>query len=197
MVINGIANHRKVFLNSEICGKMNKPKNDSFNRIVLLIALQLFAVNILVAQNLKEALGGVKTNFQIFSDTIDLKVSNQIIILKAEKKHDQYADTYSGYGWGYGYQSFHLEFITKKNIKVDTFRFQKGRANEIKLELVFYDSNNTILASASIPFDQVDVFNNSSKADSPFFYSIDLIDIPIVLLDKTSKIGMIKKVASR
>jgi len=57
LVIYGIANHRKVFLNSEIYGKMNQPKNDSFNRIVLLIALQLFDVNILLAQNLKVALG--------------------------------------------------------------------------------------------------------------------------------------------
>jgi hypothetical protein len=155
----------------------------------------LFVVNILVAQNLKESLGGIKTNFQILSDTVDLKVSDQIIILKAEKKYGANSDF--GYGWGYGYQSFHLEFITYKNIKVETFEHRAGRNNESKLDLVFYDSTNAILASTTIPYDYVDLLNNLSLADGPFFYSIDLIDIPTVLLDKTSKIGMIKKVSSK
>lgn len=162
----------------------------------LLIAIQLlFVVNLLGAQNLKESLGGTKTNFQIFSDTVDLKASDQILILKAEAKHE--ADATFGYGWGYGYQSFHLEFITKKNINVETFKYRTGRDNESRLELQFYDSENNMLASTSIPFDSVDLFNNSSIDGSPFFYSIDLIDIPIVLLDKTAKISMTKKVVGK
>ena len=165
------------------------------NKGILLIAIQLFVVNVLVAQNLKESLGSTKTNFQIFSDTVDLKVSDQIIILKAEKKSN--SDATFGYGWGYGYQSFHLEFITNKDIKVETFKYRTGRDNEEKLDLVFYDSANIILATTTIPFDYVDILNNTSITDGPFFYSIDLIDIPIVLLDKTSKIGMIKKVSNK
>ncbi len=162
---------------------------------VLLISIQLFVVNILGAQDLKESLGGIKTNFKIVSDTVDLCVSDQIIILRAEKKH--YGDASSGYGWGYGYQSFHLEFMAKKEIKVETFKFKPSRDNESKLELTFYNSENGILASTSVPFDQVDALSNPTTSDRLFFYSIDLIDIPVVLLEKTSKIDMIKKVSSR
>lgn len=72
-----------------------------------------------------------------------------------------------------------------------------GRDNGSKLKLIFYDSNNNELASISIPFDYVDLYNNLSIINSPFFYSIDLIDIPIVLLDKTDKIDMIKMVGSK
>lgn len=162
---------------------------------ILLIAAYLFSVNILGAQNLKESLGGIKTNFLIYSDTVDLKVSDQMIILRAERKSA--SDSNFGTGWGYGYQSFHLEFITKKNIIIESYKFRTGRDNEMKLELIFYDSNNSVLATSSIPYYDIDLCNNSSIIDSPFFYSIDLIDIPIVLLDKTVKIGMIKKVAER
>ncbi|MGB8491882.1 MAG: hypothetical protein WCE64_12570 [Bacteroidales bacterium] len=162
---------------------------------ILLIAAYIFSVNILAAQNLKESLGGIKTNFQIYSDTVDLKVSDQIIILRAEKNY--YSDSNFGTGWGYGYQSFHLEFITKKNIKIENYKYRTLRDNENKLELIFYDSNNSVLATTSFPYDYVDLFNNSSIKDSPFFYSIDLIDIPVVLLDKTARIGMIKKVAKK
>lgn len=162
---------------------------------ILLIAAYLFSVNILGAQNLKESLGGIKTNFLIYSDTVDLKVSDQMIILRAERKSA--SDSNFGTGWGYGYQSFHLEFITKKNIIIENYKFRTGRDNGTKLELIFYDSNNSVLATSSIPYYDIDLYNNSSIIDSPFFYSIDLIDIPIVLLDKTVKIGTIKKVAER
>jgi hypothetical protein len=165
------------------------------HKTILLITVYIFSINILGAQNLKESLGGIKTNFQIYSDTVDLKVSDQIIIIRAEKKYD--SDSDFGTGWGYGYQSFHLEFITKKNIKIENYKFRTGRDNGTKLELIFYDSNNSVLATSSFPYDYIDLYNNSSIIDSPFFYSIDLIDIPIVLLDKTAKIGMIKKVAEK
>ncbi|MFZ2286709.1 MAG: hypothetical protein WAV93_06975, partial [Bacteroidales bacterium] len=66
-----------------------------------------------------------------------------------------------------------------------------------KLELIFYDSDKNVLATYACPYDHVDLFNNPEKEDSLYFYSIDLIDIPVVLLDKTAAIGMIKKVAVR
>ncbi len=165
------------------------------NKVILLVTVSMLSFNILGAQNIKESLGAVKTNFLIYTDTVDLKVSDQIIILRAEKQ--TYTDSNFGTGWGYGYQSFHLEFVTEKNIKVENYRFRTGRDNEDKLQLIFYDSKNSILATTSIPFNYVDLFNNSSITGSPFFYSIDLIDIPIVLLDKTAKIGLIKKVAKK
>lgn len=162
---------------------------------VIFIVLLLFVVNVLAAQSLSESLGGVKTHFQMVSDTVDLKVSDQIIILRAERKH--YGDSSFGYGWGYGYQSFHLEFITKEEIKVETFNFKVGRDNDSKLELMFYNAENEILAISSVPFEFVDVLSHPSIVDNSFFYSIDLIDIPFVLLEKTYKIGLTKKVSSK
>lgn len=162
------------------------------SKVALLILVQLFVANVLIAQSLKESLGGVKTSFHIFSDAIDLEASNQIIIIKAEKKHDQYADSFSGYGWGYGYQSFHLEFITNKDLTVKTYKRERGFSRENKLDLTFYDAENNVIASTTVPFDYVDLLRDTQKEGGPYFYSIDLIDIPVVLLDKTSKIDMVK-----
>jgi hypothetical protein len=164
-------------------------------KVIVLASVYMLSVSILGAQNISESLGAIKTNFRIYSDTIDLKVSDQIIILRAEKQ--TYSDSNFGTGWGYGYRSFHLEFITKKILKVENYHFRVGRDNENKLQLIFYDSNSSVLATISVPFNYVDLYNNSSITDSPFFYSIDLIDVPVVLLDKTAKINMIKKVAIR
>ena len=168
------------------------------NKTVLLVVLQLFVVNLLIAQkSLNESLGGIQTHFQIFSDSVDLKVSNQIIILKAEKKHDQYADSFSGWGWGYGYQSFHLEFETNEEIEVKPLHYEGIRKPESRFDLLFTDAENKVISSATIPVDYVDLLSNPKKEGDPYFYSIDLIDIPVVLLDKTSKINLVKRVPSR
>lgn len=162
---------------------------------MLIITISLLVINTLAAQNLKDALGGLKTNFQIFSDSVNLDASDQIIILKADKK--SYTDCQCGTGYGYGYQSFHLEFITKKQLVTKNFKFLIGRDNGDKIELVFYDANNNVLASPVFSFDIVDFYNNALIHNSPFFYSVDLVDIPIVLLSKTSKIDLIKKTAGK
>lgn len=163
-------------------------------RMALLIVFQLLLFN-LSAQDLEGSLGGVKTNFQIFSDANNLNPTNQIIIQRAEKK--SYSDASFGIGWGYGYQSFHLEFVADKNLTEKKFKFKAGRDNEDKLELTFYDSEDVVLATCILDFSAVNLLYNSSSEKSLFFYSIDLIDIPTVLLNKTTKINLTKNIAGK
>lgn len=154
-------------------------------KVVLFIVFQLLFINILGAQSLKESLGGVKTNFQIYSDTVDLKASDQIIISRAEVR------TYSE-GVSVAYQSYHLEFITKKDLIVDLLKYRTSIDKVSKLELSFYDLKNRRLTTIEIPSEYVNVFSNITNQDNQNFYSIDLIDLPIMLLDKTTKINMIR-----
>ncbi len=159
----------------------------------LLIAIYLLVINTAGAQNLKEALGGIKANFQIYSDSVNLDVNDEIIVLKAARKF--FSDCQCGTGYGYGYQSYHLEFITKKQLATKNTKYLIGRDNTDKIELKFYDANNVLLASPTFPFTIIDLYNNAAVKNSLFFFSIDLIDIPIVLLNKTSKIDLIRRVA--
>ena len=161
-------------------------------KLFLLIMFQLSLFNI-SAQNLENSLGGVKTNFQLFSDTTNLNPTNQIIIRRADKKSA--GDVSFGTGWGYGYQSFHFEFISNKNIIEKKYMYKAGRDNDDKLELTFYNSDNVVLATYLLDYSYVDLLYNSSSDRSQYFYSIDLINIPIVLLNETVKINLIKKVA--
>jgi len=162
-------------------------------KIILIAFILLSAIGI-QAQNLEQALGGVKTNFKLFSGTNDLNPASQMIILKAERNSDTNTDF--GTGWGYGYQSFHLEFVTSENLVEEKFRFKTGRDNDAKLGLTFYDSDEVILAYCQINFSDVDLLYDTNPGKTQYFYSIDLINIPIVLLNKTAKIDF-KKLSSR
>jgi hypothetical protein len=153
--------------------------------VILFIAINLFAINLLVAQSLSESLGSTKTNFQIVSDSTDLMVSDQIILLRAEKK--TYSDNYSG--WGYGYREFHLEFTSKKSI---VERYATSRSEKHQIKLTFYDSKGNLLTNITLPAEFLNQYTNSATDNTLFFYSLDLIDVPIVVLDKTKKLDITK-----
>ncbi len=163
-------------------------------KMILFVMFQLSLFNI-SAQNLEDSLGGVKTNFQLFSDTTNLNPMNQIIIQRAERK--SYGDFDFGTGWGYGYQSYHIEFVSGKNLAEKKFKYRAGRDNQDKLELTFYNAGNVVLATCLLNFYSVDLLYNSSSDKSLFFYSIDLVDIPIVLLNETVKINLTKHIANK
>lgn len=111
-------------------------------RIILIISIQLIFLN-LNSQDLIESLGGVKTIFQFTSDTVDLQVHDQCILLRATSENKE--DTYNGTGWAYGYQSYHLEFVTQRKLTTRLQKLKFGQMPHQKIELVLYDSNNKVL----------------------------------------------------
>jgi hypothetical protein len=153
-------------------------------KFLLVIALHLFVLQILCAQSVSESLGGIKTNFEIFTINTDLEVTEQIILLTTERY--TYINPQGEAGWGYGYQSFHLEFITKNEIK----EIQGDKNNRHNYRLSFIDNENVILFVVDLPNYSVNKYHNPDISISQFFYSIDLIDIPILLLDKTKRIDL-------
>lgn len=154
-------------------------------KVILLLIIQLFVINILSAQSLSESLGGTKTNFRIYSGPTELITSEQIIILRAEK--NTFSDLYAG--WGYGYRSFHLEFISNKNI----VEMQSDvKSERYKMKLTLYDADNKLLTTITLPSYYLNEYSNSSSEDALFIYSLDLIDIPVVILDNTKKIDIVK-----
>lgn len=172
--------------------------------LFLLLQCIVFSCN---AQSLTEELGGIKTNFQIVSDDEDLKVTDQFIIQRAEKKANHSSSTdinyssasgYSygyGYGYGYGYQSFHLEFIAHESYI--TKEIDHKNRNYNKLILTFYGANDVILGTRSWDRSDVDILFHLPGDSKHYFYSIDLIDVPMVLLSETAKIDIIRKVSDK
>ena len=162
--------------------------------LFLIIQLSVFNID---AQSLSESLGAVKTNFQIISDTKDLKVMDQFIIKRAEKKSYTRSFSEGGYGYGYGYQSFHLEFVTQETYIQKEFDHKEAKNNNDKLKLTFYDKSDKIIATYVLDFSVVDLKYELAFDKMRYFYSIDLIGIPIVLLDETVKIDLIKLVSDK
>ena len=153
-------------------------------KFIFVLALQLSVLLTLSAQSISESLGGIKTNFELSSVNTALEVTDQIIVLTAERL--SYINAVGEAGWGYGYQSFHFEFITQKEIK----EIQGDRNNRFKYRLTLIDHENVILFTTNLPNNSVKKYHNPDIADSKFFYSIDLIDIPVLLLDKTKRIDL-------
>ena len=141
------------------------------------------------AQQLYTGMGGIKTHFQIYSDTSNLNVTDQILIKQAEKK--SYIDWVNHAGYGYGYESYHLEFATNKDLFVENFKKRTGRDNEKKIKMIFMDSNHKELATVTRSFDSTNATSASQPENSCTFYSFDLINIPSLLLDKTAIINLI------
>ncbi|WP_027585631.1 hypothetical protein [Prolixibacter bellariivorans] len=164
-------------------------------KAILIIAIQLSVLSTLYAQSLSEQIGGIKTHFQLYSLTTNLDASEQMLVLRAETKH--YSDETYAAGWGFGYRSYHLEFITQKELNDQRLPYSIGKARYTRLKLTFYNANKDILASFMIPFERVDRQSNPSAKGGPFFYSIDLINIPLVLLGQTAAIDMVEMVANR
>ena len=82
--------------------------------------LLLCSSYLLLAQSISEQLGGIQVDFLITSDTFTLSEDEQILIQRAEANYSQSINVSGNYGagYGYGYQSFHLEFIAKKQISI-------------------------------------------------------------------------------
>ncbi|MDH5398797.1 MAG: hypothetical protein OEX02_11655 [Cyclobacteriaceae bacterium] len=159
--------------------------------LFVLTVISLLSFHHIPAQNLSDHLGAVKTNFQIYSDTTNLQVSEQILIKRAS--HDAYR-YYEGGGVGYGYEEYHLEFTVGKKINSENLwpgyleRFYQD--NRTICKLVFYDQFNNTLATKMVLF--VDQLFNPDETEF-YFYSIDLRDIPLVLLNKTVKINIVEQ----
>jgi len=159
---------------------------------ILLFTSSLIIMSNLNAQSLTESLGATKTNFKICSNTVDLETLNQIIVQSAEQKYSS--------EYGYGYQSFHLEFVSQNKItatKAELFEskelLQMASYNSgNKYLMTLYNSNDQVLLTTTIPLSSVDDFTNASMDNRLYFYSIDLIDIPIIVLDWTTKIDILK-----
>lgn len=150
---------------------------------ILVLHFFIYQVN---SQSISEKFGGTRTNFEVFSDTIDLKVTDQIVVLAAERKSYISADGYAG--WGYGYQSIHFEFITQTYL----LEFPTSGKKKNTYKLTFSDQDNVVLHTIFIPEYSVVKCSNPNISNSRIFYSIDLINTPILILDKTKRIEIEK-----
>ena len=150
-----------------------------FTSLSILICVPL----VVASQTATEILGGVITSYSITSDSVELNTSNQLLIRRAENYYDNSSES----SYGYGYQAFHLEFMSTKKIRV-----RKGigpRKQGFAIEL--YDEIGELLANIDLSDIDVAYVENLPKR-SIYTYSINLEKVPIVLFDHAVRINLIR-----
>ncbi|MEM1135798.1 MAG: hypothetical protein AAGI07_08150 [Bacteroidota bacterium] len=157
-----------------------------FNQFMMKYVFFLFVFQLifcdLKAQTITEKLGGVKTNFTLFSDGNPLQVSHQLVIRKGVGEFSYNTDS----SYGYGFEALFLEFISAKDIKhITKYRKQQRRAY---YQLTISSERNNINTHYELPISSVSSHANELVSENFFFYSFRLKNIPIILLDLTEKI---------
>lgn len=156
-------------------------------RTLLFFCFFLFT-HFLSGQQLLEKLDAVSTDFTFTLTNRPFVVTDQQVLKRANARS---VDP-EGNGGGYGYESYHLEFVTS-----DPGLITRERLNgftSIVFEnhtyyFTFYDKNDKLLLRRGIPLKAID--SSSDIVGEVYFYSLDLIDLPLTLLDITRRIDIV------
>lgn len=148
------------------------------------LSLTLFLLSGFVySQNLTEKLGGITTDFEIISDTNTLEVIDQVIIKRglSDSKRNISLTPEGVYAYGYGLQTYRLEFITPNElVKIEgryPDRYQYG--------LEFIDGNGYKLMEIRMTSENIISYLNEGNFN---IYSVNLQNIPLIVLNKTRTI---------
>jgi len=155
--------------------------------IRLLLIILTFSSTTIYSQSLTEKIGGIKTNFVIVSDTNRLKINDQAFFKRGLSKFSTEYSNYQegGYGYGYGLQTYRLEFIT-----TDEFNTIRGNDNKkIWYKLSLIGTDNTTLLQAYLDRTKILKYSNGSDLRT---ISINFQDIPLIVLDNTQVIKIEK-----
>ncbi|WP_219932507.1 hypothetical protein [Perlabentimonas gracilis] len=152
---------------------------------ILLLTFVVLAAGEVNAQSTIELLGRHETNFDFYSGSTNLEVSKQLIVKNAGRFYDYSYNADRGYGYGGGYETLRLEFETEKEIENTSKLIGQGH-----LTIDFVDVNGVILATIKFPKDRVALAFNADLSPSRKFYSVDLLDVPVLLLENTVRLNI-------
>ncbi len=151
-------------------------KNLYINRISKLLSLLILFLFLIPtntkAQSLSEQLGGIKTNFIICDKNGEQKILEQAIFKRASYGGSENSD--------YGMEALSLEF-TIANDKARKKQF--GEKLGIYHNISIHDSKNNIIYTSLTSHFSIHTVNTSINS-----YSLNLTNIPILILDKAHKI---------
>ena len=146
--------------------------------------LILFSTSSLVkAQTITPALDGYRPAFRISTDSMEMTVVDQVLIKRAVK--DYFFDRILDAAYGMGYEAWHWEFVTRQPILK---RNLKGKKESfVRLEL--YNRKEECIGRFDLPLDRLQS-TQSLSGQKIMTYSINLIDIPLILLDRTRRVDV-------
>ena len=156
-------------------------------KFLFFIFLLISTSSSIYAQSLIEKLGGVKTDFIFTSNSTDIKVIDQAIILRGFSNYNIQTNSSNSYGhaYGFGLQTFYLEFITTSELKI--FEKFKKKASRAIYDIKLYDKNDTLILNFGVLYSKS---KPSIKTSGITSYSINLIQIPLIIFDRVKTIDV-------
>ncbi|OAV45142.1 hypothetical protein [Lewinella sp. 4G2] len=135
----------------------------------------------LSAQPLSQQLGGIKTDFTIYFQSQQVEVLDQVVIKRGLSNYQYETDGIleHAYGFGYGLQTYRLEVMSPVDFEIEE------RRRKSHYRLVFFGEDGTKLLSRYLSRSHLFVLKGDVN-----FYSINLEDIPMLLLDNTASIDI-------
>lgn len=168
-----------------------KKASSIFSKLLAISLLMIISVNT-HTQTLIDKIGGVRTDFTITTDSLDMQVQSQAIVKRGvsdfEADWSGYWDGAYGIGYGYGLQTYHLEFSTDLKL-IEKFKYREGSKEIHYYYLVtLTDKNDNTLLVIELNLNSIKSVSNGEYLTT---YSLDLNEIPMILLDKTEKIDIV------
>lgn len=145
-------------------------------RAIIVLAVFALSGNNLFAQFSVEKFGGVKTDFEIYSEEGKLPIIAQAVVSDGPIG---LSDSYSTAVLG----KYSLEFATTSSIAQ---RYKESKLmRESIYEVVLIDANDKVLLFIELSQQQMRMVSNNKDLKT---YTLSLYHIPMILLEKTRKI---------
>jgi len=157
----------------------------------LLALLVLFSSYSTQAQTVSEKLGGVHCAFELYSDTTELDVRNQLLIGRANTESTYSSDDNSSSASALGYTEWHLEFVSRTKIGSRDRAYEERKNYRRHYHVQFTNSKGDIILSTYLGSDKIRLWAGESYTVPIYTYSIDLINLPLISLDDVEKMNIV------
>jgi hypothetical protein len=136
------------------------------------------------SQNLSQQLGAIPTQFEFTTSAEPLEITQQQIVKRAGRISN--SSTESAYGAGY--ETYRLEIQLPFDIPLMRAKLFDGNSG---YHLLFHSADGEILGFVRLNSSEVQRIRNNKFLDSTVnFYSFDLLNVPLLILDQTSRIDI-------
>jgi hypothetical protein len=143
-----------------------------------------------------QSFGGHTTYYTIISKGMVLNADQQLILKRGfyhyDWDEDYTSEASSAYGFGYGLESFHLEFNSAYPIQLKRVNKRKAFQRREYYFIQITDADGVIYEWREIPIRQVYEVSGQQGEKKVYAYSINLHGIPMTILQKAQRIEILK-----
>jgi hypothetical protein len=158
-------------------------KTSVMKNFILISVFSLLIMNG-YCQSFSQQLGAIPTQFEFTTSELPLDIIQQQIVKRAGRIHHSSAQA----SYAAGYETFRLEIQLQSDIPLMRAKLFDGNSG---YQFTFFSESGERLGFVRLSSSEVNRIRDNRFIDSKVnFYSFDLINVPLLILDKTSRIDI-------